>query len=159
MSYVTRDYLVTQFTNFATRILTVFAKKADLPVKTSDLTNDSGYITVDVDNLSNYYKKEDTCSKEEIVELCGNITALKMEVVLELPVSDISESTIYLVPKSTAETNNVYAEYVNINGTWEIIGDTSMDLSQYLTTSAAASTYVSLSDTESNNIDFSTYFS
>ena len=45
MSYITKSYLTTQFTNFATRIATVFAKKTELPSKTSDLTNDSNYVS------------------------------------------------------------------------------------------------------------------
>ena len=44
MGYITKEYLQTQFTNFATRIATVFAKKTELPSKTSDLTNDSNYV-------------------------------------------------------------------------------------------------------------------
>lgn len=38
----------------------------DVPVNTSDLSNDSGFITKDVNNLDNYYQKRDTYSKEEI---------------------------------------------------------------------------------------------
>src|SRR5574344_3119808 len=45
MSYITKSYLTTQFTNFATRIATVFAKKTELPTKTSDLNNDSNYVS------------------------------------------------------------------------------------------------------------------
>lgn len=37
MGYVSKNYLVTQFTNFATRISTVFAKKSELPTKASDI--------------------------------------------------------------------------------------------------------------------------
>ena len=45
MSYVNKTYLSTQFTNFANRITSVFAKLTDLPTKTSELDNDSGFIT------------------------------------------------------------------------------------------------------------------
>lgn len=44
MGYVTKTYLTTQFTNFATRVSTVFARKTELPTKTSDLTNDSNFV-------------------------------------------------------------------------------------------------------------------
>lgn len=44
MAYINKTYLQTQFQNFATRIATVFAKKTELPTKTSDLTNDSNYV-------------------------------------------------------------------------------------------------------------------
>ena len=63
MGYITKDYLTTQFTNFATRISTVFAKKTELPTKVSDLTNDSGFITNTVNNLTNYYTTANTYTK------------------------------------------------------------------------------------------------
>ena len=67
----------------------------------------------------------------------GNqISGIDFEVVSVLPTTDISQSTIYLVPKSTAGTNNVYDEYINTTGTsagWELIGDTTIDLSNYYT--------------------------
>ena len=61
---------------------------------------------------------------------------LSYEVVQSLPVVDISTSTIYLVPKQTAGTQNVYDEYINPTGTtagWEKIGDTEIDLTNYYT--------------------------
>ena len=60
MSYITRDFLVEQFANFATRISAVFAKKENMPTKLSDLENDSGYITTDTKNTSG---STDTASK------------------------------------------------------------------------------------------------
>ena len=61
----------------------------------------------------------------------GSASALKYLVVEELP--EIGENnTIYLVPKSTSKTNNYYDEYMYINSAWELIGDTEVDLSDYL---------------------------
>lgn len=51
-------------------------------------------------------------------------------VVQTLPVTDIDEHTIYLVPK-TGETGDVYDEYLYINNAWEHIGSTAIDLSGY----------------------------
>lgn len=45
MAFITREYLATQFNNFATRVATVFAKKTELPTKLSDLNNDKGFLT------------------------------------------------------------------------------------------------------------------
>lgn len=36
------------------------------PTKVSDFQNDSGFITKDVDDLTNYYKKSETCTQTEI---------------------------------------------------------------------------------------------
>jgi len=57
-------------------------------------------------------------------------------VVQALPTTDISTTTIYLVPKNPSQTDNLYDEYINLTGTsagWEKIGDTEIDLSGYYT--------------------------
>lgn len=102
--------------------------KPTLPVKLSDLTNDSGYITNIADDLLNYYKKSDTYSKEEIVELIGNINKLTSEIVESLPTENISTSTIYLI--KDGDTNN-YKQYMYISGAWAQLSDTNIDLSGY----------------------------
>lgn len=56
----------------------------------------------------------------------------RFEVVQTLP--SVGESgVIYLVPKTTSETDNVYDEYIWTNNTWELIGSTEIDLSNYYT--------------------------
>lgn len=52
-------------------------------------------------------------------------------VVDELPTVG-EEGTIYLVPKSTSKTDNVYNEYMYIEDEWELIGDTQADLTDYV---------------------------
>ena len=106
------------------------------PVKLSDLTNDSGFITSTVSNLSNYYRKTETYTQAEVDSLISAIVTLNIEVVRVLPTTGISRTTIYLVPKSTAGTDDIYDEYINLNGTssgWEHIGSTQIDLSNYYT--------------------------
>jgi hypothetical protein len=106
------------------------------PTKLSDFTNDSGFINNTVNNLTNYYLKTDTYTKTEVNGLISSIVTLNIEIVSSLPTTDISQTTIYLVPKSTSQTNNVYCEYINTDGTtagWEKIGDTEVDLSNYYT--------------------------
>lgn len=106
------------------------------PTKLSDFTNDSGFITNTVNNLTNYYLSSNTYTKTEVNNLIASIVTLNIVVVQTLPVSDISTHTIYLVPKTTAGTDNVYDEYINTDGTsagWELIGSTEVDLSNYYT--------------------------
>lgn len=108
------------------------------PTKLSEFTNDSNFITNTVSNLTNYYTKSNTYTKTEVDSLIATIVTLNILVVQTLPTSDISTTTIYLVPKTTSETNNVYDEYINTDGTtqgWEKIGDTTVDLSNYYTIS------------------------
>ena len=102
-----------------------------MPSKTSDITNDSGFITNSVNNLVNYYLKNEVYTKDEVTALIGAIQQFHYEVVQELPQTG-ANNIMYLVPKSTSQTNNVYDEYVYSNG-WEKIGDTEIDLSNYVT--------------------------
>jgi hypothetical protein len=46
--------------------------KPTIPTKVSDLSNDSGFITNAVNNLTNYYKKTETYTKAEVDTLISN---------------------------------------------------------------------------------------
>lgn len=109
-----------------------FITSSSLPTKVSDLTNDSGFITNTVNNLTNYYTKTNTYTKSEVDSLISSVSSLDIEVVQTLPTQDISTSTIYLVPK-TSSTNDNYDEYIYVNNSWEHIGSTEVDLSNYYT--------------------------
>lgn len=97
----------------------------------------SGFITKSVNDLTNYYLKSETYTQTEVDTLIGAISTIQFEVVSTLPTTNIQTNVIYLVPKSTAQTDNVKDEYINLDGTsagWEKIGDTEIDLSDYVTT-------------------------
>ncbi|MBQ3415275.1 MAG: hypothetical protein IJH39_08045 [Clostridia bacterium] len=102
-----------------------------IPTKTSDLNNDSGFVTKLVNDLTNYYLKSETYTKTEVNNLIGQLTSFSVEVVQSLPTTDISTTTIYLVAKSGGSTGDVYNEYLYINNSWELIGTTAIDLSNY----------------------------
>ncbi len=55
------------------------------------------------------------------------------QVVNALPTENISTSTIYLIPSTTPGEENIYDEYIYVNGNWEHIGSTTVDLSDYVT--------------------------
>lgn len=99
----------------------------------SEIPDVSNFITKSVDDLVNYYKKSETFTKQEVNNLISAITTLDIRVVQTLPTEDISTTTIYLVPKTTAGTNDVYDEYVYVSNAWEHIGSTDIDLSGYQT--------------------------
>lgn len=107
------------------------ALDTDIPTKTSQLTNNSGFITNAVNNLTNYYLKSETYSKYEVQQLLSTISSLKLEVVTNLPTTNISSNTIYLKPLDSAKENNIYEEYIYINSKWETIGTTAVDLTNY----------------------------
>lgn len=56
-----------------------------------------------------------------------------IEVVQALPTSDISETTIYLVPAQETGTSDLYSEYIYVNNAWEILGVQRIDLDNYYT--------------------------
>ena len=65
----------------------------------------------------------------------GDPGAIHMIVVQTLPTHDIDESAIYLVPlENPTEEGNNYAEYVYINGAWELLGKigVQVDLTDYV---------------------------
>ena len=109
------------------------SNKPTIPTKTSDLSNDSGFITNAVNDLINYYKKTETYTQAEVNSLIGAISTMDIRVVETLPTQDISTTTIYLLPKQTTETQNVYDEYIYVSNSWEQIGSTDVDLSGYQT--------------------------
>lgn len=55
-------------------------------------------------------------------------------------IDDLGSATatniIYLYPNSTTSTNNLFQEYMQIDGSLELIGDTKLDLSGYASTTA-----------------------
>lgn len=108
-----------------------------LPTKTSNIINDSGFITSAVNNLTNYYLKTETYTKTEVNDLIASLSSLNLEVVEVLPDHDISTTTIYLVPKDVPGTDDVYDEYVYISNSWEKIGSTAANLSNYYTKAQA----------------------
>lgn len=115
-----------------------YAKAADMPLKLSDLTNDEGFIDNTVSNLANYYQKNETYTQDEVNTLIGNLATMEIQAVDNLPASGKS-NVIYLVPKDSAQTNNAKDEYLWTGTAFEKIGDTEIDLSNYLTKSGNAS--------------------
>lgn len=109
-----------------------FKKKLakDIPEKLSAFENDSEFITNTVDNLANYYLKSETYTQDEVKALVSAIPKFSIQVVDILPTEDISTTTVYLV-KSGEETDNLYIEYIYVNGAWEYLGKQTVDLSSY----------------------------
>lgn len=118
-----------------------------VPTKTSSITNDSGFITKTVNDLTNYYTKTNTYNKDEVytkVEVNGRLDllpTLTISVVQSLPTSNISTKTLYLVRNSGSESGNLFSEYIYINNAWEKLGEQTLDLTPYLTKTEASSIY------------------
>ena len=122
-------------------------KNVDLsvPTKTSDLNNDSGFITNTVNNLTNYYLKSETYTQAEVNALVATIKTIKVEIVQTLPTASAEtyfndSKTIYMVRNTSVSGNNYYDEYITVRAgsegsytySWENIGSTQIDVSNKL---------------------------
>lgn len=119
-----------------------YAKKSEIP----DVSN---FITRTVDNLTNYFLKSETYSQEQIDNMVSSIPKFSIEVVDNLPTSNISYTTIYLLVNGN-EDLNLYTEYIYVNNVWEKLGTQKLDLSGYYTKEEINSLL--------SNIDLSDYY-
>lgn len=94
-----------------------------------------GVLTGEIDaletSLTNVYTKTETDSA--IATAIAAVDHLSREIVETLP-ENASEKVIYMVRREDGTGQDVYNEYMYINGAWEIIGDTSVDLTGYAKT-------------------------
>ena len=79
-----------------------------------------------VNDLDNYYRKDQTYTQAEVNNLVNSLIKVTIEMVDRLP-SVGRENVIYFVPKNNVEESNIYDEFVYMNGEWENIGDTELD--------------------------------
>ena len=131
------DYTSSQITN-----------KPTIPTTTNELTNNSGFITNAVNNLTNYYKKTETYTQTEIDSLIANIKTITAEIVTSLPTASSTtyfntSKKIYLVLTNN-DSDDFYNEYITIlkdsEYFWEKIGDTKIDLTDYVKNTDYANT-------------------
>lgn len=101
----------------------------EYPSKTSELKNDSGFITKAASDLANYYLKSETYSQSEINQRLSAIPKFAIQVVTSLPLSGDS-TTVYLLKSGDSEPN-LYTEYIYVDGKWEYLGSQTVDLSGY----------------------------
>lgn len=128
----------------------------DIPTKVSELTNDSGFTsnvgtitgvnvngtsvatsgvanisvptsTSQLNNDSTYQTKAQI--QALINEAVGDVTGIDFQIVQSLP-STGEHGVIYLVPVSGGA--NIYDEYIYVNNSFEKIGSTDIDLSNYV---------------------------
>ena len=74
--------------------------------------------------------KSSELTPTKMAEILGDITSIDYQVVTVLPTTGI-KGTIYLVNHSHGE-NDIYDEYIWINGAYEKIGNTDVDLRNYI---------------------------
>lgn len=84
-------------------------------------------------DLANYYTKSQTYTQAEVNALVSAIPKFTIEVVQTLPTTGISDTTVYLVPSSSGEAQNLYDEYIHVSNKWEKLGTQTVDLTGYAT--------------------------
>ncbi len=77
---------------------------------------------------------DDRYTKKEVNDMISIIPKFAISVVNQLPIEDISTTTVYLLPNNSGETSNLYDEYIYTTQ-WEKLGTQTVDLSDYPTTS------------------------
>lgn len=98
---------------------------------TKSLTEITANIQAD---LANYYTKTETD------ERLSQIPKFAIEPVDTLPATNISATTVYLL-KSGEENQNLYTEYIYVDGQWEKLGEQSVDLTGYYTKTQVDETF------------------
>ena len=103
------------------------------------------FITKSVNDLTYYYLKSETFTKTEVNQLIDAVKQFQYQSVQTLPTASAQTmNIIYLVPGQSPTSQNVKDEYITIATTnemqetvysWEKIGTTEIDLSNYYTKS------------------------
>ena len=105
--------------NLSTEDINIF-----IPQRVSELQNDAGYITKNVNDLVYYY------DKTEVDNMISTIPKFDIKVVDALPTEDISPTTIYLL---MVPGEDHFEEYIYVDDEWDKLGDGNIDLSDYAT--------------------------
>ena len=102
----------------------------------------ASFITKAVTDLTNYYLKSEVYSKGETDQLIAAINQFELVSVQTLPTASANTmGKLYFVPSSDPKTANVKDEYITLAVTendtttysWELIGSTTLDLTNYYT--------------------------
>ena len=112
-----------------------------IPIKVSDLNNDSAFIDKTVNDLVNYYQKSQLYTKDEVDAAIKAAVSGEFVFVQSLPTASADTMhKIYLIPNG-GSSGNAKDEYVTVRSgsagsytySWEKFGTTEIDLSGYVT--------------------------
>ena len=141
---ISKDYLLTQLKNYETEIINkkYIEKEDGKGLSSNDYTTEEKNKLAGLENyndtaLSNRVKSvEDEipnlATKTYVGEQIANSEHLKREIVTVLPSDEeASDNIIYMLKVESATGNDKYQEYMKIDGTVQMVGDTSVDLTDY----------------------------
>lgn len=102
---------------------------------TSNLLNwlkSKAYLKEEVDSIETNLNSKIQEKYNLLLQAIESITSFEYSVVNTLPDTG-EDGVIYLVPKNYPEDSNIYNQYLYVNSTWEKVGDTEIDLTDYVT--------------------------
>jgi len=103
---------------FADQVALKYAAKTEVPTKVSDLTNDSKFQT-----------EEQVAAA---VAAADHLQRRKVDSVAAIdPAAEGADKYIYMVPKTGSDADDLYDEYMVLDGKVEHVGNTKVDLSGY----------------------------
>lgn len=95
-------------------------------------TLDGVLVTLARDPLANSEASTKNYVDTTVASAIANVDHLKRRIVTVLPSVGIESNTIYMIKDDTATGADKYKEYILIDGTLTQIGDTSVDLTNYV---------------------------
>jgi len=107
----------------AQRVERDYALKTELPAKVSDLTNDSNFQT----------DTQVAAAVASGVASADHLMRKKVASVADIdPAAEGADKYIYMVPKTDSDEDDLYDEYMVLDGKVEHVGNTKIDLSGYV---------------------------
>ena len=105
--------------------------KQDTLIAGDNVTISDNTISVTIPNVidDSTTSNNKTWSSNKVAAELAN-AGFSVQIVQELPVSGDTH-TIYFVPETGGETGDAYDEYMYVDNTWEKVGSTRIDLSEY----------------------------
>ena len=136
-----KNIMLLSYTNDPSEIVIEYPLK-NVITRTSQLENDSGFITKDVNNLTNYYKKSETLSTSEIKNYVGENAYTKGEI--DTKITDLDNSITEVSEREKALgnslTNNYYTK-TDSDARYYTQSQVNTKLNDYVLTSTLTSDY------------------
>lgn len=137
----TKNIMLLSYTNDPSEIVVEYPLK-NVVTRTSQLENDSGFITKDVNNLTNYYKKSETLSTSEIHNYLDQNYYTTSEI--DTKITDLDNSITEVSEREKALgnslTNNYYTK-TDSDARYYTQNQVNTKLNDYVLTSTLTSNY------------------
>ncbi len=117
------------YIEYMDKTVTDLQQKGESTIK--QINEDYDTIVEDVNQILNNYKNIKSDVENTVSAALETINQFNISIVSELPTENIDIHTIYFVLKDSQNESeqNIYNEYIYINGIWELIGNTGVNVS------------------------------